>query len=268
MPEQNKTLKYASYSTLKSYKDCGHYVKITKVERIKDRHTTVKTHFGTLLHEGVQSVLTGTPVKEALRKYIRTGVRYGKFWRKYIDFEKNNLTEIMLAGKYIIQNIQQYLEEKFGKFEVLAVEEKLEVVLDHPQIFIGYIDLVIKTEDEVVHIIDIKTCDSTFFFNKYRDRFKDYQITLYKHFYSEKHEIDKKKIKTHFLLFERNPKSKTIMTLLPVSSGKVKIHNALTWINNQLTAINKGVFLKNRDHCNAFGRRCSFWDTEHCPINK
>jgi hypothetical protein len=260
-------MEYISFSTLKTYNDCGKYVRITKEKRIKDLSPgNIKTHYGTLLHEAVQGVLTSDTTEQAKDRFRKKWPRLIRLFGKYLkpEIKPNRMLE---AAELIIEQIKEYLQSQFGNFQVIYIEEKLYFNTDFPQKFIGYIDLVIRTEDGLTHIIDIKTSDSVFFFKKYRDKYKDYQLTLYKHFLSRKDEIDPKKVKTYFLVLERS-KSKSIITLIPVTAGPVKVKNALFWMNRTLQLINRDIFLNNRTHCFAFGKTCYFWNTEHCKLNR
>jgi hypothetical protein len=260
-------MQHISFSTLKTYNDCGKYVKITKKKKIKDLTPgNIKTHYGTLLHEAVQSVLTTDSIEQATDLFHKKWNRLISLFGKYLD-KKINPDKMLTAASQIIQNIQEYLQTQFGNFEVVYIEERLDFDTEHSQNFVGYIDLVIRTEDGITHVIDIKTADSVFFFKKYRDKYKDYQLTLYKHFLSRKDGLDPKKVKTYFLVLERS-KSKSMITLIPVTAGPVKVKNALSWMNRILQLVNRDVFPNNRTHCFAFGKTCYFWNTEHCKLNR
>ena len=87
-----------------------------------------------------------------------------------------------------------------------------------------------------------------------------YQLTLYKHFFAKKHNIDPKQIETHFALLKRTAK-KDKVEFVRITSGPKKTSNALNLLSKALYNINKNRFIKNRLSCN----RCKFYKTEHCP---
>ena len=69
--------------------------------------------------------------------------------------------------------------------------------------FKGFIDLVIKTPDGKIHVIDWKTCSWGWNAQKRADPMTTYQLTYYKHFYAQKFGVDPKDIETHFALLKR-----------------------------------------------------------------
>ena len=84
---------------------------------------------------------------------------------------------------------------------MISVEEQLfeeikEFNLDTK--FKGFIDLVIKTPDGKYHIIDWKTCSWGWDAQRKSDKMTVYQLSLYKNYFSNKHNIDHKDIETHF----------------------------------------------------------------------
>ena len=105
------------------------------------------------------------------------------------------------------------LVKYFEDYEVFSVEEKLfqkinDFSLDKYK-FKGYIDLVIKTPDGKYHVIDWKTCSWGWDRDKRNSKLVTYQLTLYKKFFCEKHNIDPKLVETHFALLKRTAKKIT-----------------------------------------------------------
>jgi hypothetical protein len=100
---------------------------------------------------------------------------------------------------------------------------------------------------------------------KYKDAAKEYQLTLYKHFYSVIKNIDPKNIETYFVVIEKQ-KSKSPLKTIRITSGPKKVANALRWMNDPLSAINRKIFIKNRTSCLRYGEGhpCYFYRSEHC----
>ena len=92
------------------------------------------------------------------------------------------------------------------------------------------------------------------------DPMTTYQLTYYKHFYNQKHNIPLENIETHFALLKRTAK-KDLVEIFRVTSGKKKMSNALELLDKALYNIQSGKFIKNKLSCS----RCEFKNTEHCP---
>lgn len=258
-----KIIEKISYSSLVDFSYCGKYYENVHLKKLKTFKGSIDTHFGTLLHEYVQKVLLNKlEVSYAAKRFQEIWDRYCKWHR--IDDKYKAWARV---GEKIIQYIKGFLLSKFGKYTVKAVEYKIKHQLpEFSQYFKGFIDLVLELENGNIEIVDIKTAGSSFFFNKYRDKIKDYQITLYKKFYSELEKVELDKINTSFLVFEKNVESKTPIVLIPVGSGEVKISNAEDWLKSSLININKNRFIKNFSSCLKFGEKypCEFYNSVHC----
>ena len=69
-----------------------------------------------------------------------------------------------------------------------------------------------------------------------------------------------KDIRCGFILLKRGGKPGSVCELVPVSVGPKSLARAKKIVNNMITSVKRGMFLKNRDSC----RYCQFKDTEHC----
>lgn len=191
--------------------------------------------------------------------------RWARLYRMYKLEEKYKTWD--KVGEKVILYIKGYLISKFGTFKVKHIEYPIKHKMpDFPQDFKGFIDLVLELENGDIVIIDMKTAGSLYSFKKYRDKIKDYQITLYKKYYSELENIAKDKITTHFIVFEKNIESKNIIELITVGSGDVKVENAEAWLSSSLKHINNNKFIKNRLSCQKYGANypCVFYKTPNC----
>jgi hypothetical protein len=86
-----------------------------------------------------------------------------------------------------------------------------------------------------------------------------YQLTLYKKFFCEKHDVDPKMVETYFGLLKRTAKKDNV-EIFRVTSGPKKTTNATKVLTDACNLINKGVTIKNRSSCS----KCPFNNTEHC----
>ena len=128
--------------------------------------------------------------------------------------------------------------------------------------FKGFIDLVIKTQDGKYHIIDWKTCSWGWDSKRKADRITSYQLTLYKHFFAKKHDLDASNIETHFALLKRTAKTNNV-EIFKITSGAKKTKNALNLLNQSVYNIKNSRHVKNRLSCTA-GYGCEFYKTKHC----
>jgi ATP-dependent exoDNAse (exonuclease V) beta subunit len=171
--------------------------------------------------------------------------------------------DMMKQGNKIIPEIDDALREYFDEFEVLAVELPLyEPIENEERKFKGYIDAVVATPDGKVHIFDWKTCSWGWNAKKRSEPMVTYQLTLYKHFFCQKMEIDPKNVETHFALLKRTAKKEHV-EFFRVTSGPKKTENALKLLNTALYNINNKRYIKNRLSCTG-GYGCKFYKTEHC----
>jgi hypothetical protein len=210
----------------------------------------------------------------AVKKFERTWKKFCGLYKKGIAKDVKDGVDPMdfgIPAVITIRTIKDRFLEEFGPFEALEAEEWLRQKCNpFPQDFVGCIDLPIRQLNTgKIIITDFKSCGSSFMFNKFMDSFKSYQLTLYKHFYSQKHNVPMENIETYFVTMERNPKSKKPLGFFRVTSGPKKVENALKWLNDTLDSINTKCFMKNICSCQKFGEnhKCMFYGTEHCKRN-
>ena len=170
---------------------------------------------------------------------------------------------MMAQGHKIIPEIDDALNDYFDEYEVLAVEMPLyEPIAEEEYQFKGYIDAVVATPDGKVHIFDWKTCSWGWDSKKKSDKMVTYQLTLYKHFFCQKMNVEPKDVETHFALLKRTAK-KNHVEFFRVTSGPKKTENALKLLNTALYNIKNERVIKNRLSCTS-GYGCKFYNTEHC----
>lgn len=258
MVQEVPRLEVISYSSLSDWQYCSHYFKLKHIlKKLPDESTPYK-YWGTLIHRHLQKALeTGDGDFKTL---IKTWIRFCRFY-KLPD------SGWVRSGAKAVVNIQKLVEAEFGEFEVLQVEERLALPTDNwSQTFKGFVDIVLYLKNGKIILIDFKTCRSNFMFNKFRDKFKDYQLTLYKYYYCLKYDIDPKLVETYFITIERPEKASKPVSFVRVTSGPKKVRNALGWLQTALNAINEGRWRKNRASCLKYGEKypCPFYETPLC----
>ena len=252
---------HISYSELKDWVHCAFYHKLTRVDGVEGFTGNQYTAFGSAIHSVCEKKLLQEDVDEdffvkELKKNISE-----------LDEEVDNkvVHQMMKQGNDIIPEIDDALKDYFEEFEVLAVEMPLYEPIENEEDyrFKGYIDAVVATPDGKVHIFDWKTCSWGWDSRKKSDKMVTYQLTLYKHYFCQKMNIDPKNVETHFALLKRTAK-KNRVEFFRVTSGAQKTKNALKTLNTALYNIKNKRYIKNKLSCTA-GYGCKFYRTEHCP---
>lgn len=254
------------------YKHCSWLFLLKDICKLEDRSDNIWSHFGTLVHRYLQDVLSGVvEPKPAAKRFIRTWLKFCGIFQKQLkeQYKKGDPKEFYKPIVKSIMTIRDKFVEEFGEnYEIVKIEERLKTkaLENYRQRFGGFVDLFIYLKDSDRYVvIDIKTCSTNFMFKKYKDKYKDYQLVLYKIFLCRKHDIDPKKVDACFLTVERQD-SKNPLQFVKITSGTRKMKNAMTWLESTLGAANRRVFLKNRTFCHAFGKTCSFYGTKYCTL--
>ncbi len=255
--------KKISYSEFKNWTECPYRHKLIYIDKLPYFSGNEYTAFGTAIHKACEEKIPNKDVDA-----------YSVFENSFIDelkvlkqqnhqFNKKLVLEMRNQAKLICDNILLSVLENFGSFEVVSIEEPLlEDITDfesHGRKFKGFIDLVIKTPDKKYHIIDWKTCSWGWDSKKKADKIVNYQLTMYKHFFSKKHNIDPKNIETYFALLKRTAKNNNV-EIFRITSGEKKTNNCLSSLEKSVINIEKGISIKNRLSC----KYCKFYKTENC----
>jgi len=259
---------HISFSELKAWNTCAHYHKLTYVDRFSLFKGNEFTAFGKAVHDACETGVNAlksdsttpclrTLFKENFLKHLQELKDEG------VDLRKELVWSMKDQGAVLVEMAIPALEEYFEDFELVSAEERLmEEIPEYEKKkydFKGFVDLVVKTPNGKVHIIDWKTCGWGWDARKRSDPMITYQLTLYKHFYARKHNLDPRQIETHFALLKRTA-NKDQVEFFRVTSGPKKTQNALNLLKKALYNIDSKTYLKNRLSCGT----CEFFNTEHC----
>ena len=262
--EKNMTIKHLSFSGLKLWKECAFKYKISYVDKVAKFEGNAFTAFGTAMHTVCEKNLLQEWNQEDSgnnfqTEFIQEMQNLPEKTRQETDQE---LVEMMMDQGYsLAYEAIPALKEFFGEFEILSSEEELyEPVTNSDIKFKGFVDLVLKTKDGKIHILDWKTCGWGWDARKKVDTMTNYQLVLYKHFLSQKHKYDPKNIETYFGLLKRTAK-KDKVEIFRVTSGPKKTFNALNLLDDAIHFIKKEQFMKNKTACEF----CDLHRTIHCP---
>jgi ATP-dependent exoDNAse (exonuclease V) beta subunit len=255
--------KRISYSEYKTWNECPYRHKLIYVDKEPYYSDNEYTAFGTAIHAACEEKIPNEEVNayEIFEKSFLSELK--KLKENNHDFNKKLVLEMREQAKPICDQVLPAVREHFGDFEVVSIEESLmEPITDfesYGKKFKGFIDLVIKTPDEKYHIIDWKTCSWGWRAEKKADKLVSYQLTMYKHFFAKKHNVDLSQIETYFALLKRTAKKENV-EIFRVTSGSKKLNNCLSSLEKTVINIEKGFAIKNRLSC----RYCKFYNTEKC----
>lgn len=260
---QNSQLKKISYSEFKTWTECPYRHKLIYIDKLPYFSGNEYTAFGSAIHKACEEKIPNEKVDAysifeiAFLEELKTLKEEGH------EFDKKLVNDMRSQAGPICENILPAVQAEFGNFTVVSIEEPLLEDMDDFQSygrkFKGFIDLVIKTEDGKYHIIDWKTCSWGWNTQKKTDKVVNYQLTMYKHYFSKKHDISPKNIETYFALLKRTAKKDNV-EIFRVTSGEKKTNNCLSMLEKSVINMEKGISIKNRLSC----KYCKFYKTENC----
>ena len=252
---------HISYSELKNWDFCPFYHKLVYIDKHPAFRGNEYTAFGTAIHNVCEKKLLNEKFdpKQTFVEEFKSSLK--KLEKDEVEFDLGNAMKMVPQGIAILPEIEPALRAYFGDaYEVFSSEEKLyEPIEDHDLKFKGYMDAVIKVGDKY-HVVDWKSCSWGWNAQKRNDRLVTYQLTLYKHYFCKKHNIDPKNVETHFALLKRTAK-KDRVEFFRVTSGPKKTDNALKLLYMALYNIINKRYIKKRTSCIG----CMFHKTELCP---
>ena len=260
----DKLNKWISYSELKDWAFCAFYHKLTRIDKLDGFKGNAFTAFGTAIHDVCEKKLLKEDIDDN-EHFIESFEECLARLPEDVEVDDKLVADMREQGKKILPEIEDALTDYFGEYEVLASElplmEPIEGEDDYT--FKGYIDAIVATPDGKVHIFDWKSCGWGWDTRKKSDKMVTYQLTLYKHFFCQKMDIDPKNVETHFALLKRTA-SKNHIEFFRVTSGPKKTENALKLLSTALYNIKNKRYIKNRLSCTS-GYGCKFYKTKHCP---
>ena len=257
-------MSHISFSAFKIFNECPFKYKLIYEDKVQRSAGSLHTSFGTAIHEAAELKVQDNSINEIEVFLNKFESEVKLLLEQNLVVEDKLLNEMREQGRMLAPKIIPALKDSFGDFKLLAAEEDiLEEIKKIPEVshsFKGFIDLIIQTPDNKIHILDWKTCAWGWDSEKKSDPLVTYQLTFYKHFYSQKHNIDPKNIETYFALLKRTAKKDNV-EIFRVTSGTKKTDNAFNLLKNTLYNINKKNFPKIRTACTY----CDFKKTKECP---
>jgi CRISPR/Cas system-associated exonuclease Cas4 (RecB family) len=256
--------KHISYSEIATWMDCSHKHKLKYLDEIKAEGDGPSEHteYGQVVHDALEEYLKTRmmPSIDSLKSQLT------QMFSVLPNVEKLKEADWHDTLEPVLSEVPAFMEETFGNdWEYIAAEYPLmESIEHHDHMFKGFIDGIVKAKnkkgEEVVWIIDWKSCSYFWPMAKRTDPKKTMQLAFYKYFYSKKFNLPLNKVKCGFVLLRRS-KKKGNCELVTVSVGDKAVEKAMGTIDNMLGYIQKKMFPKNRESC----KYCPYAGTEHCP---
>ena len=287
LPEINFAFQKAiSYSQLSMFSECPKKWSLRYREGHKQFTSSIHTVFGTALHEVLQHYLTVMYEKSYVEadKINTSEMLEEKLREEYAKQYKSNnkqhfsspeeLREFYEDGVEIIREFAKRKKKYFSKrgWHLVGCEIPIKVN-PHPYkpnlLLQGFLDVVLYHEPtQTFKIIDIKTSRSGWNQKTKSDENKQFQLVLYKKYFSELYNVPLEKISVEFFIVKRKLyKSedfiiRRIQTYTP-PSGKVKMNRVQKAVNNFINnAFNSDGF-KEVDHQPTPHKNCNW-----CPFYK
>lgn len=256
---------YLSFSGIKDWDFCPHYYKLTRIDKVYKFNGNMHTAFGSAVHSALETLVSERNNKdreyaiEISKKQFLTAFN-NDVERLNLDPESKDIKSMYSQADILLGGVLDFMKNRFGNYEVVAIEEELNEGIDSEKYgdikYKGYIDLVIRTKDGKIHIIDWKTCSWGWPWKKKSDPMTSYQLTYYKNFFAKKYGFDLKKVETCFILLKRTAKKDNI-EVVRISSGEKKTENALKLLDTAIYNIDRGNHIKKKTSCH----NCDLWKT-------
>ncbi len=278
--------KNISYSQLSMFTQCPKKWSLQYRDGHKVSEQSIHMTFGTALHEVIQHYIDKIyEVSGAAADRIDLEELFEDTLRKCYaeDYKRNNnehfsspteLREFFEDGKEILKFIKKKRNLYFKKKGTYLVGCEVPIVVA-PNLrlnrvkYMGYLDVVLYHEaTNTFKIIDIKT--STKGWNKWakKDESKQFQLILYKYFFSKQYNIPIENIDIEFFIVRRkiyvdgDYPQKRVQQFYP-ASGKVKLNKAK---NNLNEFISKAFNLDGSYKDTIFPAKPSKWNCTFCPF--
>jgi exosome complex RNA-binding protein Csl4 len=256
---------YLSFSGIKDWEFCPHYYKLTRIDKVYKFDGNMHTAFGSAVHSALETLVSERNNKDRAyavdvsKKQFLTAFN-NDVERLNLDPESKDIKNMYSQADILLGGVLDFMKSRFGNYEVVAIEEELNEGIDSEKYgdikYKGYIDLVIRTKDGKIHIIDWKTCSWGWPWKKKTDPMTTYQLTYYKNFFAKKYGFDLKNIETCFILLKRTAKKDNIEAIR-ISSGEKKTGNALRLLETAIHNIDRGNHIKKKTSCH----KCDLWKT-------
>ena len=257
---------HISFSEVKLWKECSYRHNLVHIKKLSLFKPSPALDFGTAVHASCEHYLLTREMKPEIAFDSMEKAWATNSTPENPDFTQASLAKSKVEATTILSELPKFLDETFPERETISAEHQLyEPINNHPHAFKGFIDGVIKAKgkrgETIYWVIDWKTAARGWYRDKRSDPMVAAQLALYKNYWCQKNpEIPFKNVRAAFVILKKAAKPGEHCELFSISLGEVPINRSLKVVSNMITAVKKGIALKNRDSC----MWCEFKNTEHC----
>ena len=287
--------KNISYSQMSIFRGCPHRWKLQYKDKIKRFTSSIHTVFGTAIHEVMQHYLDVAYDKSfavADREINMEEFFQEKFIGEYQNQYKKNknlhfssaeeMREFFEDGVGILNWFKKKRSRYFSKrgWHLVGCEIPLVIApnkMYNNILYAGFLDVVMYHEEtETFKIIDIKTSTRGWRDQDKKNEDKQYQLLLYKQYFSEQYGIPLDKIEIEFFIVKRkvmdwddekimSPHQAYRVQQFSPPSGKIKLGRAKKAINNFVNeCFNSNGDIKDIE----YPKSPSKWNCNFCPYKE
>jgi len=269
---------HISFSEVSLWDSCQYAHFLGHVKKLAIWEENPYADLGTSCHHAAEIYINTRELKidAAVSKFNslleRNSEKYADATMKRLQVQYRVSTNDEVFDRYrqmihdILVELPAFMDSTFPGWEAVNAEELLyEQIPDDAMRFKGYVDAVIRCKNkrgqELIWLIDWKTCGWGWTLKQKRDPMKQMQLGYYKIYYASKHKLALKDIRCAFVLLKRDGKKGARLEKLAVSVGPKSVDRANLKTRQMLLAVRKGFRFKNRKSC----RFCPWRQTEQCP---
>lgn len=287
--------KNISYSQMSIFRGCPHRWKLQYKDKIKRFTSSIHTVFGTAIHEVLQHYLDVAYDKSfavADREIDMEEFFQEKFIGEYRNQYKKNkdqhfssaeeMREFFDDGMGILNWFKKKRSRYFSKrgWHLVGCEIPLVIApnkMYNNILYAGFLDVVMYHEEtKTFKIIDIKTSTRGWRDQDKKNEDKQYQLLLYKQYFSEQYGIPLDKIEIEFFIVKRkvmdwddekimSPHQAYRVQQFSPPSGKIKLGRAKKAINNFINeCFNSNGDIKDIE----YPKSPSKWNCNFCPYKE
>jgi hypothetical protein len=282
--------KSISFSQLQMYSECPKKWSLQYKEGFKQFTSTIHTVFGTALHEVLQHYLTVLYEQSRTKAdQINTSEMFeDKLREEYTKQYKSNnkqhfsapdeLREFYEDGVEIIRDFAKNKNKHFSKRGWYLIGVEVPIVLNpHPKypniVYQGFLDAVLYHEPtDKIYIIDFKTSTWGWGDKEKKNEIKQFQLLLYKKYFSDHFNFSIDNIKVEFFIVKRKLRESEDFVIRRIqkyspASGKIKIKKAEDAMLNFIEeAFDQDGFkqVEHQPKINDNCKWCSFYKTHLC----
>lgn len=284
--------KNISYSQMSIFRGCPHRWKLQYKDKIKRFTSSIHTVFGTAIHEVIQHYLDVAYEKSfaaADREIDIEDLFQNTFIAEYqSQYKKNNnqhfssaeeMREFFEDGIGILNWFKKKRSNYFSKKGTYLVGCEIPIVIAPNKmynniLYTGYLDIVTYNENtDTFKIIDIKTSTRGWRDQDKKNEDKQFQLLLYKQYFSEQYGIPLEKINIEFFIVKRkvmdwddekimSPHQAYRVQQFTPPSGKIKLGRAKKAINDFINeCFNSNGDIKELE----YPKSPSKWNCNFCP---